>query len=152
MSALVTQLLALARAGKCQGKAEAAGSEQLVYGEALPFESVAYEAGKDLRYAISDSIWIDGDESQLKQLVSILIDNALHHGIGKHVQLQLSREKHLAVLRVTNEGEPISPEDDTCCLSGFTVRMMHVHRQAVIMVWACRSPKPLRMNIKARSA
>lgn len=27
------------------------------------------------------------------------------------MQLQLSREKHLAVLRVTNEGELISPEE-----------------------------------------
>ena len=111
MSALVTQLLALARAENVKAKRKPLDLSQLVYGEALPFESVAYEAGKDLRYAISDSIWIDGDESQLKQLVSILIDNALHHGIGKHVQLPLSREKHLAVLRVTNEGELISPEE-----------------------------------------
>lgn len=111
MSALVTQLLALARAENVKAKRKPLDLSQLVYGEALPFESVAYEEGKDLRYAISDSIWIDGDESQLKQLVSILIDNALHHGIGKHVQLQLSREKHLAVLRVTNEGELISPEE-----------------------------------------
>ena len=51
---------------------------------------------------------MEGNEVQLKQLVSILLDNAIRHNQPNGtVEVLLKREKRHAVLCVSNEGEPI---------------------------------------------
>lgn len=111
MSALIIQLLDLARTENVTPSMEDLDLSRLVLGEALPFETVAYEKGLSLKSEIEDDIHISGNSVQLKQLTSILIDNALRHGAtGTDILLSLKREKHHAVLAVTNVGEPLTPE------------------------------------------
>ena len=111
MSALILQLLDLARAENAAPPMEPLDLSRLVCGETLPFETVAYENGLTLNSEIAENIHVDGNSVQLKQLVSILIDNAIRHGgRGKEVSLNLKREKNCAVLSVANDGEEIPPE------------------------------------------
>ena len=111
MSALILQLLDLARAENAAPQMETLDLSRLVCGETLPFETVAYENGLTLNSEIAENIHVDGNSVQLKQLVSILIDNAIRHGSrGKEVSLTLKKEKNCAVLSVANDGGEIPPE------------------------------------------
>lgn len=111
MSALITQLLDLARAENITPPMEALELDRLVWGEALPFETVVYESGQVLNSNIEENVWVNGNSVQLKQLTSILIDNGIRHGSGgKEVSLKLEKIKNNAVLSVTNEGSEIPEE------------------------------------------
>lgn len=77
MSALISQLLDLARAENAKPPMGVVDFRRLVYGEALPFETYAYESGLKLEYDVSDDILVYGNSVQLKQLVCVLIDNAI---------------------------------------------------------------------------
>ena len=111
MSALIIQLLDLARTENVTPSMEDLDFGRLVLGEALPLETVAYEKGLSLKNTIEDNIHVSGNSVQLKQLTSILIDNALRHGAaGTEILLTLKKEKHHAVLAVMNDGDPLTPE------------------------------------------
>lgn len=111
MLSLVIQLLDLAKAENAAPPMETLDLSRLVCGESLPFETVAYEKRLVLNSAISEDIYVYGNSVQLKQLTSILLDNAIHYGGGgKEVRLTLAKEKNHAVLAVVNDGEEISPE------------------------------------------
>lgn len=111
MSALVIQLLELARAENVTPQMESLDLSRLVYGETLPFETVAYEKGLTLNSEISENVCVSGSSIQLKQLVSILIDNAIRHSVrGNEVRIILRKEKGHALLSVMNDGEEIPPE------------------------------------------
>jgi signal transduction histidine kinase len=53
-----------------------------VQGVCLVFESVAFEKGKFLDSNIVDGISYKGDEDRIKQLITILVDNAIVHSNG----------------------------------------------------------------------
>ncbi|HIW72912.1 MAG TPA: HAMP domain-containing histidine kinase [Firmicutes bacterium] len=112
MSALIIQLLELARAENVTPPMETLDLSRLVCGETLPFETVAYENGLALLSGIAENVFVQGNSVQLKQLTSILLDNAIRHSDrGKEVFLSLKAEKNHAVLSVVNDGEAIPPED-----------------------------------------
>nr|WP_325301440.1 HAMP domain-containing sensor histidine kinase [uncultured Dysosmobacter sp.] len=78
---------------------------------ALAFEPVAFEAGKPLEDQIAGDVSVLGDRDKLRQLLSILLDNAIKYGReGQSVRLILERTDRQAVLRVQNTGDPIPPE------------------------------------------
>ena len=111
MGKLISQLLELARTENVTPQMEKIDFSHLVKGEALPFETVAYESEMELTTHILDNVYVDGDSVQLKQLVAILVDNAIHHGVGgKEVELFLCEEKHVARLSVINAGVEIPAE------------------------------------------
>lgn len=111
MSSLVIQLLELARAENVTPQMEPLDLSRLVYGEILPFETVAYEKGLTLNSEISENICVSGSGTQLKQLASILIDNAVRHSSrGNEVRVILGKEKGHVILSVINDGEEIPPE------------------------------------------
>ena len=111
MGDLVTQLLDLSRAENAQVQMEELDLSRLVTGEALPFESVAYEHGLTIRSKIADGITLQGNRSQLSQLVSILLDNAIRHTDGgKEIELSLHRHGRHTVLAVENSGKEIPNE------------------------------------------
>lgn len=111
MGNLVMQLLELVRAENVIQTKEELDLSRLVSGGALTFESVAYENGLILNSDIEDNITVDGNQSQLSQLVSILIDNAIDNANGgKEIAVKLYSSKNQAVLSVINSGRPI-PED-----------------------------------------
>ncbi len=111
MVILVSQLLDLARTENVKPQTETIDFSRLVAGEVLPFESVAFEKGLTLNSNISNTINVEGDSTQLKQLVSILLDNAIRHSSEQgEITLSLTQEKGIARLSVINKGNEIPPE------------------------------------------
>lgn len=111
MGKLVGQLLELARTENVQAQTERLDLSRLVGGEALPFESVAFEKGLVLNCEIADNLFVEGNSGQLKQLVSILIDNAVSHSKGgKEITLILKEEHGHPKLSVINYGDEIPQE------------------------------------------
>ena len=113
MSDLVKQLLTLSHAENGDLPKEPLDLSQLVGGEVLPFESLAFESGKRIDSEIEPGLFVEGNANQLRQLVSILLDNALSHGSGKKIGLSLRREKHTAVLQVSNAAAQLTAEETT---------------------------------------
>lgn len=107
MGMLVGQLLDLARTENVTPQMERIDLSRLVSGEALPFESVAYEKGLVLSSNVSDGIVLEGNSAQLKQLTSILLDNAIRHGEAGEVRLILTKEHGVVEMSVLNNGEEI---------------------------------------------
>lgn len=111
MGKLVGQLLNLARTENVKSQMERIDLSRLVDGEALPFDGVAFEQGLKLNENITPGLVVDGNSTQLKQLVSILLDNAIRHGKdGKEVWLSLTKERGHAKLSVINSGKEIPQE------------------------------------------
>lgn len=108
MGVLVGQLLDLARTESVELQKEPLELGRLVRGEALPFESVAFEKGLALNCDAKGGIVVHGNGTQLKQLVSILLDNAIRHSKEQgEVTLRLTAEHGTARLSVINRGEAI---------------------------------------------
>lgn len=113
MKHLVEEMLTLARADNMVRTSvfgEVALSD-LATDCALLFEPVAFEAGKPLSYEITAGADVIGDGDKLRQVVSILLDNAIKYGEeGKPIFLRLQKTEKTARLQVTNQGPPIPPE------------------------------------------
>ena len=78
---------------------------------ALAFEPVAFESGKSLDYQLTEDVLVLGDRDKLRQLASILLDNAIKYGRdGTSVRMALRKTDRQAVLTVANEGDPIPAE------------------------------------------
>ena len=78
---------------------------------ALAFEPGAFEAGKSLTYQITEGVTVLGDRDRLKQVISVLLDNAIKYGeAGGTVTLTLQKTDRQARLTVSNPGAPIPPE------------------------------------------
>lgn len=115
MRGLIQQMLELARADAAEkrvvyGKVE---YSKLVSDAILPFEPVFFEKGLLLHSQVAENIQIKGSESELRQLVEILLDNAQKYscaGGTTRVSLERRGKKH-CILTVANEGEPIPQEE-----------------------------------------
>lgn len=110
MGGLVKQLLDLSRAENKETPMEELDFSRIVTGEALAFESLAFDQRKMIRSEIEDGILVNGNRAQLTQLVSVLLDNAIHHSTGSEIELSLKHQSHMAVLSAVNEGSEIPPE------------------------------------------
>ena len=111
MGLLVGQLLELARTENVTPQMEHIDFSRLVAGEPLPFESVIFEKGLTLISDISSGIYVEGNSTQLKQIVSILLDNAVRYSKDKsEIQISLTKEHSFAKLSVINKGDEIPAE------------------------------------------
>ncbi len=111
MSALISQLLDLARTENVAPPMETVDLSYLVYGEILPFEAIAFESGLSLEQDVDDDVYVYGNSIQLKQLVSILLDNAFRHSSnGNEIGFKLKNGKNHVHLSVVNDGEEIPAE------------------------------------------
>lgn len=111
MGMLVGQLLELARTENITQQMEHIDFSRLVAGEALPFESVAFEKGLVLNSNIANGIGVVGNSTQLKQIVSILIDNAIRYSKEPgEISLTLTKEHGFAKLSIVNKGDEIPVE------------------------------------------
>ena len=113
MRALVESLLELARVdnGAVRAAFEDTDLSGLVEEELLPFEPVYFERGLELDYSVEPDLHIAGSPRHLRQVVSILLDNAANHTPeGSTVRLRLRRQGGTAQLTVTNPGD-LSRED-----------------------------------------
>ena len=113
MRALVESLLELARVdnGAVRAAFEDTDLSGLVEEELLPFEPVYFERGLELDCALEPNLHVLGSPRHLRQVVSILLDNAVNHAPeGSAVRLRLQRQGGTAQLTVTNPGD-LSRED-----------------------------------------
>ena len=113
MRTLVESLLELARVdnGAVRAAFEDTDLSALVEEELLPFEPVYFERGRELDYSVEPDLHIAGSPRHLRQVVSILLDNAVNHAPeGSAVRLYLRRQGGTAQLTVTNPGD-LSRED-----------------------------------------
>ena len=110
MGGLVTQLLDLSRAENVETPMEQVDFSRVVTGETLALETLAFDQGRVFRTEIEDGVILTGNRTQLTQLVSILLDNAIRHATGEEIGISLKREGHHAVLSVINDGDEI-PQD-----------------------------------------
>lgn len=84
----------------------------LVTEMALTYESVAFEKHLSYDYRVEDDVYINGNDDEIRQLLAILIDNALKNAGEKGcVEIDCSRNEHNAVIKVTNTGTGISSDD-----------------------------------------
>ena len=110
MKSLVEEMLTLARADNMVRTAvlTEVSLSDVAADCALAFEPVAFEAGKPLDYQITEDVTVLGDRDKLRQLVSILLDNAIKYGAdGCTITLTLQKTDRQARLTVSNPGEPI---------------------------------------------
>ena len=110
MKSLVEEMLTLAPAGNMVRTAVMAEvSLTDVAGDcALAFEPVAFEAGKPLTYDIAPDITVEGDAVKLRQLIGVLLDNAIKYGAaGGTITLSVQKTGSSARLTVANPGKPI---------------------------------------------
>lgn len=114
MAALVNDLLTLARTDESGQKPqlERFNLSGACVGCTLEFESIAYESRKAYLTDIQPDILINGNEPMLRQLLYILVDNALKHSDQNgEIRISLKRAGSRAVLKVFNTGEGIAPQE-----------------------------------------
>ena len=121
MQGLVGDLLTLAKMDEEEAAAQSGAARpafeevdlsDVIEGEVLQFESVAFERGVRLESQVEPGIELRGNEQRLRRLAGTLIDNACKYvDDGGAVDVALSRSGKQARLAVRNTGAPISPED-----------------------------------------
>ena len=121
MQGLVGDLLALAKMDEEEAAAQSGAARpafeevdlsDVIEGEVLQFESVAFERGVRLESQVEQGVKLQGNEQRLRRLAGTLIDNACKYvDDGGAVDVSLSRLGKQAKLAVRNTGAPISPED-----------------------------------------
>lgn len=113
MNKLISNLLDMAKSENQNNEQfEIEDFSKLIEKSVLTFESLIYEKNINLEYDIEENINTKCDGDQIKQLVGILIDNAIKHSsIKGEIKVKLKKEKGNIVLTVTNKGEEIAKED-----------------------------------------
>ena len=115
MDKLVNSLLSLARIEKGNEKEELINFDisKVVLGGTMVFESLAYEKEIQLVDNIQEKLILKGNSEEIKQLLSILIDNAIKHTEkGNQVFISLKKYKNNIILKVKNKGEPIAKGEE----------------------------------------
>ena len=112
MGGLVNQLLALTRSEQGKLKLSPIDLSRVVLGSALPFETLAFEKEKKLEINIEENLSVLGDEGEMANLVSILLDNALEYAPkGTNIELNLRAHRQQVHLTVSNESPPFTTEE-----------------------------------------
>lgn len=74
----------------------------------LTFEGKAFEKGITIKESIKDSINFKYDETSMKQLIEILLDNAIKHADkNSEIEVSLDELSHNIILKVVDVGEEI---------------------------------------------
>ncbi len=114
MKKLVSDMLLLARndAGEDQPvTSEAINFSDLVLGTILSFESVALDNGLLITDHIEDNCRLEGDKTQLNELITILLDNACKYApSGSTIHVRLAHQDKACRLSVHNASTAFDEE------------------------------------------
>lgn len=114
MNKLVKDLLDLAKLenGVNKGSYTISNISKEIEKTILTFESMAFENNIKLDYKIEEDIKLNCNSNQIKQLVAILLDNAIKHSYkDKKVKVSLYKQKEEIILNVVNNGDTINKAD-----------------------------------------
>lgn len=115
MKHLTEDLLNLSRLENWQDRKEQMNQialSDIATKECLYFEPLFFENSKSLEYTIEDDIFILGDAGKIKDLISILLENALKYSVS-HTNLILNRQKNNIILSIENDIEKELSKEDT---------------------------------------
>jgi len=109
LSRLVDELLVLARADAV----EAFAPRRVQLDEVLmeTFSDLQGIAGRRLRVNAIDAVAVNGERDRLKQLVLVLLDNALRYTPGGSVDVAIADDGKDAVLRIADDGIGIAESE-----------------------------------------
>lgn len=122
MKVLINSLLELARIDAYSDMQDFGTFDlsRTVKNAALSFESLAYEYQKQFIMEIADGLSINGSESGLKQLTTILLDNAFKYSEKEGIiKIKLSANGDKKELRVYNTGSGIPPNEQILIFERF---------------------------------
>ena len=114
MRGLVESLLELARLDNNRSKIEHGTIDlsKLINDSILPFEPLFYENDMELSADIDEGIKVEGDKEKLRQVVNILLDNALKYSDpADKVTIKLKHQSANCLMSVTGLGAPLSKEE-----------------------------------------
>lgn len=115
MRGLIEQMLELARTDSPEAAAlfRPVDLSRLVSQAVLPFEPLFFERGLSLDAQVEEGIGVTGEETQLRRVVEILLDNAQKYAKpgGSAAVVLRRRGRGRCVLSVSDEGDPIPPEE-----------------------------------------
>lgn len=112
MNLLINDLLTLASTEEVKTYNFSLGNlSKLVELSTLTFEGIAFEKNINIKYDIQENIMFNMDENKIKELIEILLDNAIKHSFeNSSIKVSLKQDKHI-VLIVSNQGKTISKEE-----------------------------------------
>lgn len=114
MDKLINDLLFLAKVENVKelNKTEKFDLTQEVKKTSSMFESMAYEKKINVETNIEDGIKFNGNKEDIKQVLSVLLENAVMHTNEKgKIMVELKKEKNNIIMQVKNEGEEIPKEE-----------------------------------------
>ena len=114
MRGLVESLLELARLdnNRIPLKFESIDPSRLINNSLLPFEPLFYENDMELSANIDEGINVEGDKEKLRQVVNILLDNALKYcDPADKVTVKLKKQSANCLLSVSGLGTPLSKDE-----------------------------------------
>jgi len=110
MSKLIKDLLDLAKLDneKVRKEYELINLSKLTEKSILTLESLMYEKHIKLDYKIADDIYLKCNSDEIKQLMAILLDNAIKHSEDQgKIIVNLTKSKDIITLEIKNKGLPI---------------------------------------------
>lgn len=114
MNKLINDLLFLAKTENIKtirNKEQINISEEIKMVSSM-FESVAYEKKVKINYNIQENIKVNVEKEDIKQIISILLDNAIKHTEKENnIYVELKKEKGINTIKIKNEGKPIPEEE-----------------------------------------
>lgn len=114
MKSLINSLLTLAKLDACLEAQDFLSFDlsKAVRNAALSFESLAFEYGKNYEMKIEDGISLSGNESSIRQLTTILLDNAFKYSDESgSISIHLSAHGDKKELIIRNTGKGIAQPD-----------------------------------------
>ena len=113
MNKLISNLLDLARLENVDNKEtfETTDISKLTEKAILPFEGLLFDHKVKFKYDIDEKIMYKCNSEEIKQLIAILLDNAIKHSEKNgEINVSLKKDKQITLI-VSNKGKEISKED-----------------------------------------
>ena len=114
MNKLVTDLLELSKSEQVHNTNNLTSNNlsKIIEKTSLTFESLVYENKLTLKNNIEDNIKFNCNPDKIRELLGILLDNAIKHSLDKSkILVNLYTEKNNIILEVINRGNPIPKKD-----------------------------------------
>ena len=114
LSGLTNQLVTLARMDEENGsiQKEMFDLSEAVYDTLQGFQPVAQTRELDMQRQIADAVAYRGEESRIRQLVGILMDNATKYATqGSTIDVKLYKKGRQTVLEISNEAQGLTTGD-----------------------------------------